>query len=139
MLYNDPLSQPKGRKLGIFLFFLFLFVSFIIFLWGYKYYRDAVDATEKDMESTNCWAYSYLVRDIVYQDNNLSFVIENKQHSDGRIKHVTVVTQNEIKEIETPTIAQGMSRKIIIENIDIKEKFYVYIENCKDLIKEYNI
>ena len=52
MLYDESLTRPKSRKLGIFLGFIFIFVSLLIFLWGYKYYKDAVSTTDKEIEST---------------------------------------------------------------------------------------
>ena len=139
MLYDESLTRPKSRKLGIFLAFIFIFFSLLLFLWGYKYYKDAVKTTDKSIESTNCWAYSYTLKNIRYQDSTLSFELENRKYSDGRIYKITIITEDEIKEVEFPAISQGMSRTVEVKDIIIDGKFMAFIENCEDLIKEYSL
>ncbi len=139
MLYDESITNQKSRKLSIFLFFIFIFVSSLIFVWGYRYYKDAVDMTDESVETTSCWAYSYSVQNIDYKDNILSFQIHNRRYSDGRISKATIITQKETREIEFTQVSQGITREIKIEDIEIDQKFYLYIENCRDLIKEYSI
>jgi len=111
-----------------------------MFLWVYNIYRGttAVTTTETG-ESTSCWAYSYDIRNIQYQNNTLSFDLENKLYSDGRITKVTIITERAEKSIEIPPLPRGNTRRLVVEDIKVSKKFLAYIENCKGLINEYTI
>ena len=139
MLNDETITRPKSRKYMIFMFLIFIVVTLMIMLWAYNIYRSGVIATSGEEKSSSCWSYVYEIKDVQYNDNTLTFNLENKLYSDTRISKITIITKDGKKEQEFPGIAKGTTRLIAIEDIKIEGSFLAYPDNCINLAKEYAI
>ncbi len=138
MLNGENITRPRSRKYAIFMFFIFIIATLMILLWAYNIYQKGVVATTgEEKESTSCWSYVYEIKDIHYEDNVLSFNLENKFYSDNRISKITIITNDGKKEQSFPAISKGVTRLIKIEDIKIENSFVAYPDECVNLAKEY--
>ncbi len=140
MLNGETVNRSKGRKYAIFMFFIFVIASLMILLWAYSIYKSGVAAASgEESEAATCWSYSYEISNVKYENNTLSFVLENKFYSDARISKFTIITENGKIEREFPPLSKGLTKEIIIENTVVKDNFLAYPENCIGLSKKYNV
>ncbi len=139
MLNDETITRPKSRKYMIFMFLIFVVATLMIMLWAYNIYQRGVLATTGEEKSSSCWSYSYKIKDVQYNNNTLTFNLENKLYSDIRISKINIITSNEKREQEFPGIAKGTTRLIAIEDIKIEDSFLAYPDNCINLAKEYAI
>ena len=140
MLNGETVIRSKSRKYFIFMFLIFVVSTLMILLWAYNIYQKGVIATTgEEQESSNCWSYVYEIKDIQYNDNTLTFNLENKFYSDARISKINIVTSDEKREQDFPGIAKGTTRLIKIEDIKIENSFLAYPDNCVNLAKEYMV
>ena len=139
MLNGETITRSKSRKYAIFMFLIFIVATLMILLWAYNIYQKGVLATTgKEEGSTSCWSYVYEIKDIQYNDDVLSFNLENKMYSDARISKITIITKDVKKEQTFPTISKGTTKLINIEDINIENSFLAYPNDCVNLAKEYS-
>ena len=141
MLDDSKTDNPTNRKITIFMSFLLIVIFLMIGLWSYYTFQRNVGSTTKTSEglTNNCWSYSFSLNNIKYDNNTLSFDLENKKYSEARIEKITVVSNKIEKSANFNVLIPGQKRTIVIENIIIKDQFYAYADNCIDQGKIYKI
>ena len=94
-------------------------------------------AQQKTQETLKCNDYSFLLSDIIYENNTLSFTIENV--AGEKFDELIINYNNKEKTINLNNFYAGTEQKVIISNINITNKFSVYPKGCKNYNKTYSI
>jgi hypothetical protein len=119
------------RAISIFLLTIGIVLAVFIFTQGFKTYSTSRAFTEQRSEPTiSCLGYAYTIKNLAYSNNTLSFDITHASYSDAEnISSLTVITDR-TETLSFPPMLRGVSRHIVVENVQVDSNFSLYPDRC---------
>ena len=110
---------------------IFIVIALFLAFWLYNISQQYIGPggiEQGTSDTLSCSGYTYKISDIKYEDQNLTFTIENT--IGDSIKSMEIISDMEKDAIDLGPVSTGRKRQIIVKEFRIKDSFVVYPRGC---------
>ncbi len=134
------MKAQAGKKI-IMIFFLIIAISIAGYI-GFKSagtYNDTKNYSISNLKSSvECVGYIFKISSIDYDDGSLSFMLENQPHSSHTL-NALIINSTEVHKVELGNFVPSAKKSIVVEDIQVDEKFTVYHDGCPGFTKQCSL